>query len=74
MSTLHKRSAATMPGSDDTFKLYDLHVKVVCPDGERILCGAKPGDHFTMKGEMIYFPPGQGFSIYSLGMCYNTFA
>ncbi|KAF8850503.1 hypothetical protein BDZ45DRAFT_717806 [Acephala macrosclerotiorum] len=52
--------------SDDIFELYDLRVEVVCPPGERILCGAKDGDHFTLKGEMLHLPPGQGFSIYSL--------
>ncbi|KAF8189923.1 hypothetical protein K438DRAFT_936822 [Mycena galopus ATCC 62051] len=51
---------------DDTFELYDLRVEVVCPPGERILCGAKPGDYFTLEGEMLYLPPDQGFSIYSL--------
>ncbi|KAA1469752.1 hypothetical protein DENSPDRAFT_773776 [Dentipellis sp. KUC8613] len=52
--------------ADDTFELYDLRVEVVCPPGERILCGAKPGDHFTLEGEMLRLPPDQGFSIYSL--------
>ncbi|KAI0755419.1 hypothetical protein BC629DRAFT_1173964 [Irpex lacteus] len=52
---------------DDTFQLYDLRVEVICPPGARILCGAKPGDYFTLEGEMLYLPPGQGFSIYSLG-------
>ncbi len=28
--------------------------------------GAKPGDSFELKGEMLYLPPGQGFSVYSL--------
>ncbi|KAF9522330.1 hypothetical protein CPB83DRAFT_864622, partial [Crepidotus variabilis] len=51
----------------DAFQLYDLHVEVICPEGERIMCGAKPGDYFTMEGEMFRLPPGQGFSIYSLG-------
>ncbi|KAF3764077.1 hypothetical protein M406DRAFT_258571 [Cryphonectria parasitica EP155] len=51
---------------DDTFKLYDLRVEVICPDGERVLCGAKVGDHFTLEGEMLYLPPHQGISIYSL--------
>ena len=51
---------------DDSFELFDLRVEVVCPVGERILCGAKEGDHFTLQGEMLYLPPGQGFSIYSL--------
>jgi len=53
---------------DDTFELYDLRVEVICPPGQRIMCGAKEGDHFTLEGEMLYLPPGQGFSIYSLGI------
>lgn len=52
---------------DDSFELYDLRVEVVCPEGERIMCGAKEGDYFTLEGEMMYLPPGQGISIYSLG-------
>ncbi|KAF9471092.1 hypothetical protein BDN70DRAFT_605082 [Pholiota conissans] len=55
-----------MSDSNDSFQLYDLRVEVICPPGERILCGAKPGDHFTLEGEMLHLPPGQGFSIYSL--------
>ncbi|KAF8148405.1 hypothetical protein B0H34DRAFT_668709 [Crassisporium funariophilum] len=51
---------------DDLFQLYDLRVTVICPPGERIMCGAKPGDHFTLQGEMLHLPPTQGFSIYSL--------
>lgn len=57
------------PPADDSFELYDLRVEVVVPagDGRRVLCGAQPGDHFTLQGEMLALPPGQGFSIYSLG-------
>jgi uncharacterized repeat protein (TIGR04076 family) len=51
---------------DDGFLLHDLKVEVVAPEGARILCGAKPGDYFELKGEMLFLPPGQGFSIYSL--------
>ncbi|KAL5041703.1 hypothetical protein BDW71DRAFT_211867 [Aspergillus fruticulosus] len=51
---------------DDTFTLYDLRVEVIIPGGERILCGAKEGDYFTLHGEMMYLPEGQGISIYSL--------
>ena len=50
----------------DAFELYDLRVEVTAPDGGAIYCGAKPGDYFEMRGEMIHLPPGQGFSIYSL--------
>lgn len=51
---------------DHFFELYDLRVEVTAPEGGPIYCGAKPGDYFEMRGEMIHFPPGQGFSIYSL--------
>ncbi|RST85730.1 TIGR04076 family protein [Aquibium carbonis] len=51
---------------DDSFELYDLRVEVVAPEGGPILCGAKVGDHFELRGEMLHLPPGQGISIYSL--------
>ncbi len=51
---------------DDFFDLYDLRVEVIVPPGARALCGARPGDHFELRGEMLHLPPGQGFSIYSL--------
>ncbi len=51
---------------DDSFELFDLRVEVICPPGARILCGARPGDYFELHGEMLYLPPGQGISIYSL--------
>jgi uncharacterized repeat protein (TIGR04076 family) len=56
-----KRSA------NESFELYDLRVEVTAPKGGKIYCGAKPGDHFELRGEMLHLPPGQGFSIYSLG-------
>jgi uncharacterized repeat protein (TIGR04076 family) len=49
-----------------SFELYDLKVEVVVPNGAKIWCGARPGDHFTLQGEMLHLPPGQGISIYSL--------
>ncbi len=52
--------------SADSFELFDLKVEVVAPPGKPIYCGATPGDHFELRGEMLYLPPGQGFSIYSL--------
>jgi uncharacterized repeat protein (TIGR04076 family) len=51
---------------DDSFELYDLRVEVIAPEGGKVYCGAKPGDHFELRGEMLHLPPGQGFSIYSL--------
>ena len=39
---------------DDSFELYDLRVEVVAPEGGPIYCGAKPGDHFELRGEMLY--------------------
>ena len=56
-----------MAGSgDDSFVLYDLRVEVTAPPGARLYCGAKVGDYFELKGEMLHLPPGQGISIYSL--------
>jgi uncharacterized repeat protein (TIGR04076 family) len=63
------KAAAPASGADtmdDSFELYDLKVEVVAPDGAKIWCGAKQGDHFELRGEMLHLPPGQGFSIYSL--------
>ena len=51
---------------DDSFELYDLRVEVVAPEGGPIYCGARVGDHFELRGEMLHLPPGQGISIYSL--------
>ena len=51
---------------DDSFVLHDLKVEVVAPADATIYCGARPGDFFELKGEMLFLPPGQGFSIYSL--------
>jgi uncharacterized repeat protein (TIGR04076 family) len=50
-----------------SFELYDLRVEVVGPPDQAIYCGAKLGDWFELRGEMLHLPPGQGFSIYSLG-------
>jgi uncharacterized repeat protein (TIGR04076 family) len=53
-------------GADDTFYLYDLRVEAVIPDGAKVYCGAKQGDYFELRGEMLTLPAGQGISIYSL--------
>jgi uncharacterized repeat protein (TIGR04076 family) len=53
--------------ADDSFELYDLKVEVTAPKSGKIYCGAKPGDYFELRGEMLHLPPDQGFSIYSLG-------
>lgn len=52
--------------TDDVFALYDLKVEVVAPPGAKLYCSAKVGDWFELRGENLYLPPGQGFSIYSL--------
>jgi uncharacterized repeat protein (TIGR04076 family) len=52
--------------ADDGFELYDLRVEVVAPPGARIYCNAQAGDYFEVHGEVLHFPPGQGFSLYSL--------
>ncbi len=51
---------------DDGFELFDLQVDVIIPEGGAVYCGAKPGDHFELRGEMLHLPDGQGLSIYSL--------
>ena len=59
-----RKDPSRMP--NDEFELYDLRVEVVAPPGARILCNAQVGDWFEVRGEMLHFPPGQGFSMYSL--------
>jgi len=54
------------PTADDSFELYDLRVEVVVPPGSTIQCHARPGDWFEVRGELLHFPPGQPFSMYSL--------
>ena len=53
-------------GTDDSFELWDLRVEAVVPPGAKVYCGARAGDYFELKGEMLTLPPGQGVSIYSL--------
>ena len=36
------------------------------PRAGRSTAARSRGDHFELRGEMLYLPPGQGFSIYSL--------
>jgi uncharacterized repeat protein (TIGR04076 family) len=52
--------------SDDSFELYDLRVEVIAPAGARLFCSATAGDWFELRGETLFLPAGQGFSIYSL--------
>ena len=52
--------------SDESFELWDLRVEAVVPHGAKVYCGARAGDYFELKGEMLTLPPGQGVSIYSL--------
>lgn len=57
----------TVDAQESGFELYDLRVEVVAPQDAKIYCGARVGDYFELHGEMLKLPPGQGFSIYSLG-------
>lgn len=50
----------------DEFELFDLRVEIVAPSDKKIQCNAKIGDWFEVRGEMLHFPEGQGFSMYSL--------
>jgi uncharacterized repeat protein (TIGR04076 family) len=66
MSNADSKDSMGGQQSSPFFELYDLRVEVIAPPGAKILCGAKPGDWFELRGEMLYLPPDQGFSIYSL--------
>jgi len=49
----------------DTFELYNLRVEISEKSG-RIIGKHKIGDYFEVIGEDIFFPAGQGFSMYAL--------
>ena len=66
MSTIANQDAGAEGDASLSFELYDLRVEVIAPPGAKLYCGAKPGDWFELHGEMLYLPPGQGFSMYSL--------
>ena len=55
-----------MSAIEDAFELYDLRVEAVIPPDAPVYCGAKEGDYFELRGEMLTLPAEQGFSIYSL--------
>ncbi|HOV63325.1 MAG TPA: TIGR04076 family protein [Spirochaetia bacterium] len=49
----------------DEFTLFDLRVEIV--EGTKpMVCSHKAGDYFEVRGENLYFPEGQGFSLYAL--------
>ncbi len=66
MSNAESKEHRQGEGRSPYFELYDLRVEVVAPPDVQIYCGARPGDWFELRGEMLYLPPNQGFSIYSL--------
>ncbi len=51
--------------ANDEFVLYDLRVEVV-GDSEKMVCHHRVGDYFELKGEELFLPTGQSFTIYSL--------
>lgn len=53
------------PSADDTFELYDLRVEVVGAAAE-FVCGHTLGEWFEVRGEDLYFPGEQSFSLYAL--------
>ncbi len=55
----------TAHAGDDSFTLYDLRVEVVATD-RPMVCNHRAGDHFTLVGENLHFPPGQSFPLYPL--------
>src|SRR5262245_34443837 len=59
------RTADSLVRARDAFTLYDLRVEVVAGD-KPMVCGHAAGDYFVLRGEMLSFPAGQGFPLYSL--------
>ena len=55
-----------MSAADDSFDLWDLRIEAVVPPGAKVYCGARDGDYFELKGEMLTLPEGNGFSVYSI--------
>lgn len=52
--------------ANDTFELYDLRVEIA-PESGPIVGKHAVGEYFEVRGEDIFLPPGQGFSLYALG-------
>ena len=50
---------------NNTFELYNLKVEIA-PESGLIIGKHKIGDYFEVIGEDIFFPQGQGFSLYAL--------
>jgi uncharacterized repeat protein (TIGR04076 family) len=50
---------------DDAFELYNLRVEID-PRSRNIIGKHRIGDYFEVVGEDIFFPAGQGFSLYAL--------
>ncbi len=61
-------SSVSDPIEEDSFELWDLRVEAIVPHGAKAYCGARDGDYFELRGEMLTLPPGQGFSIYSIAV------
>ena len=55
----------TRGAAHDSFTLYNLRVEVVATD-RPMICQHAAGDWFDVVGEMLHFPPGQGFPMYPL--------
>lgn len=49
----------------DTFTLFDLRIEVIATE-RPMVCAHRAGDWFELHGEMLRFPDGQGFPLYSL--------
>jgi uncharacterized repeat protein (TIGR04076 family) len=56
---------STAPLAPDEFVLYDLRVEVVATD-RPMVCAHRAGEYFTVEGELLRFPPEQGFPLYPL--------
>ena len=50
---------------DDSFTLFDLRIEVIATD-RPMVCNHALGESFTLVGETLRFPDGQGFPLYPL--------
>ena len=48
------------PETDESFELWDLRVEAIVPPGAKVYCGARAGDYFELKGEMLDPAAGTG--------------
>ncbi|MDJ0842483.1 MAG: TIGR04076 family protein [Acidobacteriota bacterium] len=54
-----------MSDRNDEFQLYNLRIEVI-GRADSFVCGHKAGNYFEARGENLFFPTGEPFSMYAL--------